>query len=203
MQYIEHKEKKSRKNDINTGCCWNKFSEFKSLESSDSEQRNEGDQGDPGRTRKTTGQPEEACGRYRSKTENQSRSSLAWKKTQVRLAPSSPHRTWPSTSRRGNVVRSRLLWKETDPESAPHQAVDVHAQVPVPEPIRQNLTPSSLQSQRRCAKHAEITVSVEIVTSFRFFPSRRLPARWIFKHGDQTTSLRIPYRAASRDFQAR
>ena len=52
--------------EINTGCCWNKFSEFKSLESSFSVQRIEGGQGYPGRTRKTTGQPDEACGRYRS-----------------------------------------------------------------------------------------------------------------------------------------
>ena len=40
-----------------------KISEFKSLESSDSVQRNEGGQGNHG---KTTGQPEEVCGRYRS-----------------------------------------------------------------------------------------------------------------------------------------
>ena len=45
---------------INTGCCWNKFSEFKSLESSDSEQRDKGGLGDPGRTRRTTGKREEA-----------------------------------------------------------------------------------------------------------------------------------------------
>ena len=52
VQYIEHK-RKTRRDKINKGCCWNKFSEFKSLESSDSEQRVDGDQGDPGRTRKT------------------------------------------------------------------------------------------------------------------------------------------------------
>ena len=56
---------KKRRDEVNTGCCWNKVSEFKSLESSDSVQRIEGGQGDPGRTRKTTGQPEEACGGYR------------------------------------------------------------------------------------------------------------------------------------------
>ena len=65
VQYIEH-ERKMRRDEINTGCCWNKFSEFKSLESSDSVQRIEGCQEDPGRTRKTTGEPDEACGRYRS-----------------------------------------------------------------------------------------------------------------------------------------
>ena len=65
VQYIEHK-RKTRRDKINTGCCWNKFSEFKSPESSDSEQRVDGGQGDPGGTRKTTGKREEACGRYRS-----------------------------------------------------------------------------------------------------------------------------------------
>ena len=56
--------KKTRRDEINTGCCWNKFSDFKSLESSDSVQRIEGGQGiQQGR------QPDnrrEACGRYRS-----------------------------------------------------------------------------------------------------------------------------------------
>ena len=51
---------KTRRDEINTGCCWNKFSEIKSLESSASVQRIEGGQGDPGRTRKATGKPEEA-----------------------------------------------------------------------------------------------------------------------------------------------
>ena len=58
--------RETRREQINTGCCWNKFSEFKSRESSQSEQRVKVDQVDPGRTRKTTGQPEEARGRYRS-----------------------------------------------------------------------------------------------------------------------------------------
>ena len=58
--------RETRRVRINTGCCWDKFSEFKSLESSDSKQRVKGSQGDPGRTGKTTGKPEEACGKYRS-----------------------------------------------------------------------------------------------------------------------------------------
>ena len=34
--------RETRREKINTSCCWNKFSEFKSLESSDSEQRVKG-----------------------------------------------------------------------------------------------------------------------------------------------------------------
>ena len=55
--------RETRRDKINTGCCWNKFTEFKSLAPSDSEQRVKGGQGDPGRQQKTT---EEACGKYRS-----------------------------------------------------------------------------------------------------------------------------------------
>ena len=57
---------KIRRDEINTGCCWNKFSEFKSQESSDlcnSSKGVRGIQEEPGR------QPDnrrEACGRYRS-----------------------------------------------------------------------------------------------------------------------------------------
>ena len=57
--------RETRRDKINTGCCWNKFYDFNSLESSDSEQRVKGCQGDPRRTRKTTIKPEEACGKCR------------------------------------------------------------------------------------------------------------------------------------------
>ena len=63
--------RETRRDKINTGSCWNNFSEFRSLESSDSEQRVKG--GQPGRTRKTTGKPEEACGRYRCSSVNPDR----------------------------------------------------------------------------------------------------------------------------------
>ena len=58
--------RETRRDKINTGCCWNKFSEFKSLDSSDLEQRVKRGQEDPRRTKKTTGKPEEACDEYRS-----------------------------------------------------------------------------------------------------------------------------------------
>ena len=63
VQHVELK-RKTRRDETNTGCCWNKLFESKSLKSSDSVQRIVGRQGDPGRTRMTTGKPEEACGKY-------------------------------------------------------------------------------------------------------------------------------------------
>ena len=60
---VQHMGSQGRKKHVgnkDTSCCWKKISEFESLESSDSVQHNEG------RSRKTTGQPEEMCGRCRS-----------------------------------------------------------------------------------------------------------------------------------------
>ena len=57
VQYIESNIRETRRDKINTSCCWNKLSVFKSLESSDSEQRVEGCQENPGRTKGTTGKP--------------------------------------------------------------------------------------------------------------------------------------------------
>ena len=53
--------RETRRDKINTGCCWNKFSEFKSLESSDSEQRVKGGKGIQEDNKKL----EESRGRYR------------------------------------------------------------------------------------------------------------------------------------------
>ena len=93
------RERKTRRDKINTGCCWNRFSEFKSLESSDSVQRIQGGQGDPGRTRKTTGKPEEACGRYRSSSVHPDRFSPFLSQARYVFSPQS----W---SRPGQVLPS-------------------------------------------------------------------------------------------------
>ena len=61
VQYIEHKEKKRRKDVLHTGCWWNRNCLIsKSLESPDSVQQKRREPRDPGR------HPEDTCGKYRT-----------------------------------------------------------------------------------------------------------------------------------------
>ena len=67
-QYIEHNEKKTRMDEIHTGCCWNTFSKFKVAGLFGFCATNRREPGDPGR------QPEEECGKYRSSSVRPDRS---------------------------------------------------------------------------------------------------------------------------------